>query len=120
MDPTAVDQTSPADENAVSVLEEFAEAGWSVNHLIRPGGAIECGRCGATSPVDRWSIGAQHRIEGASDPDALQLVVGAACPQCEAQGVIVLGYGPTASDDDGDVLLGLHLDDAHDPIASTS
>lgn len=107
------------DESAVPVLQEFADAGWSINHIVRSDGDVECGECGESSSADRWTVEAQHRIEGASDPDDLQLVAGMLCPECEAKGSIIIGYGPNASDNDGDVLLGLDLDDVSDPIAST-
>ncbi|MEP1126375.1 MAG: hypothetical protein ABJH68_21030 [Ilumatobacter sp.] len=120
-DPTSTSSTpsGPGDQSALSVLATFADGGWSIDHLVRPGGEIECGRCGESTLADRWRGEAEHRIEGASDPDDLQLAAGISCPRCEAQGAIVLGYGPMASDDDADVMLALDLDDAIDPVASS-
>ena len=46
-------------------------------------------------------------MEGASDPADMQLVVGATCPSCAATGVLSLHYGPTAGEDDADVLVSL-------------
>ena len=46
-------------------------------------------------------------MEGASDPDDMTLVVAARCPHCGAGGVVVLGYGPTASEADAAVLVRL-------------
>lgn len=121
--PDSMDASDPTefpatDESAVEVLEDFAEAGWTANHLVRPEGEIKCGTCEETSSADRWVAEAEHRIEGASDPDDMQLVVGLSCPECEARGAIVIGYGPNGSVDDGDVLRRLDLDDVSDPIAS--
>lgn len=110
-------QPDEADESAVSVLQDFANEGWATNHIVRSGGVIECGACGEQSSADRWLVGAQHRIEGASDPDALQLVVGVSCPHCEEQGALVLAYGPNASTDESDLMLQLELDDVPDPVA---
>ncbi|MGB3736595.1 MAG: hypothetical protein WA964_16665 [Ilumatobacter sp.] len=121
MEPNDPLPTAATDENAVAVLAEFAEAGWGENHVVRAGGDIECGRCGETAAADRWTAQAQHRIEGASDPDALQLVVGLECPNCEARGAIVIGYGPNGSDEDGEIVMNLDMaDDLADPIASAS
>ena len=120
MEDNVAPPSSLGDESAVSVLEEFADAGWTVDHLVRSSGEIECGRCNEVVSADRWLIGAQHRIEGASDPDDMQLAVGLACPQCEARGAIVIGYGPMASENDSDVMLRLDLDDVADPIAAST
>ena len=66
-----------------------------------------CGACRAASPAGAFGVGLQRRLEGASDPDDMQLVVGATCPACGAQGVLSLHYGPTAGEDDADVLVAL-------------
>lgn len=117
MSTTDESQPDETDESAVSVLEDFANEGWATNHIVRSDGAIECGACGEQSSADRWAVGAQHRIEGASDPDALQLIVGVSCPHCEDQGALVLGYGPNASTDESDVMLRFDLDEVPDPVA---
>ena len=52
------------------------------------------------------------RLEGASDPADMSLVVPLDCPDCGARGVLVLRYGPEASMEEADVLavLDLHTD----------
>lgn len=111
---------SPADDGAVAVLAAFSDEGWSLNHIVRSHGRIACGECGEESRSSEWSAGAEHRIEGASDPDDMQLVVGAACPRCHGKGAMLFVYGPAASAEDTDALAGLDLSDVTDPVAAPS
>ncbi len=99
---------APSDNTTVeAVLTAFADEGFTVELWSRPGGRILCGACRATSPAGEFEIGLQRRLEGASDPADMQLVVGAACPACGAKGVLSLHYGPTAGEDDADIVVTL-------------
>lgn len=106
-----------ADAPVTSVLDRFAEAGWSANSLVRDGGRVECGACGEEQAAGDVDVEAVHRIEGASDPDDLQMVVGVRCQGCSEGGALVLGYGPNASEEDAEVYSAIDLDGAPDPIA---
>ena len=88
------DQTA-TDTPVVEVLREFAADGWTTS-----------------------DIGAMHRVEGASDPSDMQLVVGMTCPVCLTSGVVVLGYGPAASELDQQFLAALDDSVAIDPVAN--
>ena len=48
-----------------------------------------------------------RRLEGASDPDDMLAVLALECPNCGLRGSLVLNYGPTATEEDAAVLLGL-------------
>lgn len=97
---------TPSDNTTMdTVLACFAEEGFTVALWGRPGGRIRCGACSTTSPAGDFAIGRQRRLEGASDPADEQLVVGATCPACGAKGVLSLHYGPTAAEDDADILV---------------
>lgn len=99
---------APSDNtSAVAVVASFQEEGYDAELWARPGGQLLCGACRATSPAAALAIGRQRRLEGASDPDDMQLVVGATCPSCGTRGVISLHYGPNASEEDADVLVAL-------------
>ena len=99
---------SPSDNTVVeSVLAALADAGFTGALWSKPGGQILCGTCHTTSPAGSFTVGMQRRLEGASDPADMQLVVGATCPACGAKGVLSLHYGPTAGEDDADVLVAL-------------
>lgn len=99
---------APSDNTtAGDVVSSFRQDGYGGELWVVAGGNIRCGVCGVTSPAATFVIGRQRRLEGASDPDDMQLVVGATCPSCGARGMFALHYGPTAGEDDADVLVAL-------------
>lgn len=107
------------DESVVDVLEAFERAGWTSNHVARPGGIIVCGQCGTEVSADAVSVDVMHRVEGASDPDDMQIVVGVACPSSGTRGSLVLSYGPKAADVDAELTVALEFpDQPKDPIGS--
>lgn len=110
------DPANPADTSTVTVLERFAEDGWTVNHMVTDRGDVECGACSTTANTESWEVGAEHRVEGASDPDDLQLVVGLTCPQCSARGAVVVAYGPSGSEADAEFVKAVDLSGASDPL----
>jgi hypothetical protein len=98
----------PSDNTAEqAVLIAYAEQGYTAWLWSKPGGRILCGACRQMSPASAYEIGLQRRLEGASDPADMQLVIGATCPSCGAKGVLSLHYGPTAGEEDADVLVAL-------------
>ncbi len=90
-----------------AVIASFQDEGYLAELWAQPEGQVRCGACGVTSPAAAFSVGRQRRLEGASDPDDMQLVVGAICPACGARGVLTLQYGPKASQQDADVVVAL-------------
>ena len=99
---------APSDNtSAAAVLGSFQRDGYEAELWAKPGGRVLCGACRVTSPAATFTIGRERRLEGASDPDDMQLVVGATCPSCGARGVISLHYGPNGGEDDADVLAAL-------------
>jgi hypothetical protein len=99
----------PSDyETASGVLRNLAEVG--VAEQFAPGataGTLRCSACGSESAAQRFELLDERRLEGASDPDDMVLIVAARCPVCAAQGAVVLGYGPEASPEDSDVVRAL-------------
>ncbi len=114
------DNAVPADLSLVPVLGIFEEAGWTANDITRPDGIMKCGSCSKESPAGAARIEALHRIEGASDPEDMQTVLGLRCPECEARGVLVAAHGPAASEQDDEFLAAITLDadDIIDPVAA--
>lgn len=47
------------------------------------------------------------RVEGASDPADLSMLVAVECPNCGTRGALVVRYGPEASADEADLLVAL-------------
>ncbi len=107
-EPTGTERGVPSDNtDLLHVLAGLADEGFTHNLTPRPGAALRCDECGGTSPVDAFDVVRSRRLEGASDPDDLQLVVAARCPGCGTGGVAVVGYGPTAGEEDADVVAAL-------------
>ncbi len=99
---------APSDNtSAGAVLAFFRQEGYEAELWAKPGGQVLCGACRVTNPASELTIDLERRLEGASDPDDMQLVVGATCPSCGARGVVSLHYGPNAGEDDADVLVAL-------------
>ena len=89
-------------------LAELADQGYAADlHPSGEGGRLTCGACQSVSDAADFHVGVERRLEGASDPDDMVLVVGATCPVCGTGGVVVLGYGPDASSADSDVVVAL-------------
>ena len=91
-----------------AVLDRLADDGFDVafSPADEPG-RLHCAACGNTSPAAAFDVLHERRLEGASDPDDMVLVVAASCPACGRGGAVVLGYGATASEADADVLVAL-------------
>ncbi len=111
------DEMPATDDSVTSVLETFADDGWTENHVARPGGTMKCGRCGTETGSSELRVDAMHRVEGASDPEDMQMVLGIVCPNCEAHGALVASYGAAASEQDSEFVVDLDLDDSTDPVA---
>ena len=108
-----------ADAPLLEVLDRFRSAGWTENHTATDDAQLRCGSCRAISSPSSIRIEAQHRTEGASDPQDMLYVFGFSCPECGARGAVVAGYGPTASEPDQRLLAALGDDhDAIDPVAT--
>ncbi len=87
----------------VDALATLKEAGYSADFRAE-GGMLVCGSC--THPVDPAEVEIERvfRFEGESDPDDEAAVFGLHCADCDVRGIYVVGYGPSMSADDADVL----------------
>ncbi|MCU1497802.1 MAG: hypothetical protein JWM47_1755 [Acidimicrobiales bacterium] len=98
----------PSDNTALlSLLGALADDGFDTSFSAVRNGRLRCGACGEEHPAASFEVFRLRRLEGASDPDDMQLVAAARCPACSARGVAVLGYGPNASEVDSDVVVAL-------------
>ncbi len=88
----------PSDHTTLSsILEDYANAGFDGQFEAASESAITCVKCDRDSPPSEFAMAGLRRLEGASDPDDMLSVVAVCCPQCGAQGTLVLGFGPNAS-----------------------
>ncbi|MEZ5183368.1 MAG: hypothetical protein R2702_16070 [Acidimicrobiales bacterium] len=94
----------PNDEDeAQSVIARLAADGWSEQLIPGPDPAtLRCGRCREVHPLGGWTIDDERRLEGASDPADMVLVVAATC-RAAAPGH-GRAAGPEASATDSDLV----------------
>jgi hypothetical protein len=102
-------QTRPQDGEVTlsEVLAGYAEGGYTASFTPLEGGSVECHVCNSKASASRVKMSSLRRMEGASDPDDMVAVVAIECPSCNAKGTLVLGFGPTAAEEDSDVLRSL-------------
>ncbi len=91
-------------DTLVGVLRQASDNGFATQFTARPDGSVVCESCGEASPASAIDTVREHRLEGASDAADMMLVVEASCPACETGGVLTLGYGPNATEEDHAVL----------------
>lgn len=111
-DPDAADhgvRGVPSDNDSLTgVLSSMREDGYPGD--LRPSddqGNVVCGTCDAVIAAADLTDIEERRMEGASDPSEMMLVVGARCPACDSKGVLVLSYGPAAGAEDSAVVVAL-------------
>ncbi|CAN5762399.1 hypothetical protein BH23ACT2_BH23ACT2_01360 [soil metagenome] len=87
VDPRSTDPVEgvPGDNtNLVAMLDSLAGEGFDANLTAVADASLRCGSCGQASRADSYDIARVRRLEGASDPDDMQMVVAATCPNCGA------------------------------------
>jgi hypothetical protein len=94
-------------ETLLDVLARYTREGWSSQFAARADGRVECESCHHVVDAADVPVLELRRLEGASDPDDMLAVVAIECPNCGLRGSLVLNYGPTATEEDASVLLGL-------------
>lgn len=95
---------TPSDNTTlIEVIEGYRTSGFDSDFSTLEGAQIRCDSCGAESDAAQFVIESLRRLEGASDPDDMLAVIATECPACDAQGTLILGYGPMASGEDIDV-----------------
>lgn len=96
--------TVPDSATVAELLERYENQGFVTSFSVVEGGGLRCGACRTVSDAATVAVTALSRAEGASNPDDMAAVAVVTCPWCSMAGTVVLGYGPTASPEDGDVL----------------
>jgi hypothetical protein len=94
-------------ETLLDVLARFTQQGWSSQFAAQSGGTVECESCHHVMAAADVPVLELRRLEGASDPDDMLAVVAVECANCGLRGSLVLNYGPTSTEEDAAVLLGL-------------
>jgi hypothetical protein len=68
---------------------------------------LRCSSCKELHEPSDARVEAVIRVEGPSDPADASIIFGLSCARCGQRGVLVTAYGPAASPDEAEVLLGL-------------
>lgn len=98
----------PNDNTSLTaVLSSYAAAGFASSFSTTEDSQILCEHCNRASDPGHVAMSSLRRLEGASDPADMCAVLALTCPHCDVRGVAVLGFGPMASAEDGDVLRAL-------------
>lgn len=97
--------------DAVTVSElvaAYEKQGYVTPFTVEPEAKVKCGACRTASKAEDVHVDAMSRAEGPSDPADMAIVAVVRCPWCSVAGVLVAGYGPAASPEDGDVVVSLY------------
>ncbi len=89
------------------VIDGYRASGFASDFWAEEPGCLRCGSCNSVVEARRVPMHSMRRLEGASDPADLVVVVASTCPVCGSQGTVVLGYGSMASAVDAEVLIAL-------------
>ncbi|MDW3212394.1 MAG: hypothetical protein R8G01_00230 [Ilumatobacteraceae bacterium] len=116
-DPNTPDEASGG-STLLEVLAEAADDGFSQQIVVTDDGDLRCTKCDTTVAPADFDVVGFRRLEGASDPSDMLIVVWGTCDGCGEGGVATVGYGPNAGPADGAVLDALDLDDATDEVGS--
>ena len=95
----------PADGTTLTdVLEAFAHAGFVGSFSVTDDSRLQCHECEAVSSPRRVEMASLRQLEATSEHDDVFVAVAVTCPSCASRGTLILGFGPTAPPEDGDVL----------------
>lgn len=111
------DPAMPTDEPLASTAHDV-ERGADVDDgqfRADPDAEVHCFTCSRAFAASSVDASAARRLEGASDPADMLLVVAVTCPHCGASGALTLSYGPEATLEDAEVLRALERDPAIPP-----
>ena len=85
----AVPTNNPTDSSLMAVLADLDRAGWAGQFMALEGGDVRCLTCRGEFPASTIEADEARRLEGASDPADMLIVVPLTCPHCATKGVLV-------------------------------
>lgn len=89
-----------------AALAHLAAEGYTEDFSAASHG-VQCKHCEGTHSSEGAIVERVFRFEGASNPDDQAIVLGLRCRHCDAQGVLVTGYGPSTDPDQVSLILSL-------------
>lgn len=103
----AAEQLTATDTSLTAVLADLEAAGWAGQMMAVEDGGVRCLTCREEFPAAGVEADEVRRLEGASDPADMLIVVPIQCPYCSTKGVLVANYGADASPEEADVVAAL-------------
>jgi hypothetical protein len=99
---------APSDNTtAVAEIDELREQGYRADLVVGEGGVVRCTQCQHEEQPGDLDVDVFRRLEGASEPDEMSAILAITCRECGTKGIVMVGYGPNASPEEGDLLLGV-------------
>jgi hypothetical protein len=89
------------------VVQDLAADGWRERFAPLEGGEVRCPSCGAELPASDLPTEGLRRVDGATDPSDVAVVVPVTCPTCTTRGVVVVRSGLDGGPEDTDVVAAL-------------
>lgn len=96
--------TYAQDRTLTEVLEAMADEGYAGDFTALEGGEVRCLACREVWSAELLDADRATRLEGASDPSEMAIVIPGACPSCGTEGTVVAQFGPDASAAESDVV----------------
>ena len=110
---------APSDNTtAVAEIDDLREQGYGADFVVGEGGVVRCTKCRHEERPEDVEVDVFRRLEGASDPDDMSAILAMTCRECGTKGIAMVGYGPRASADEGDLLLAVDTPEDGGPDAS--
>lgn len=97
----------PQDQPLQEVVTSLDAQGFDGQFRAGDDATIQCLTCRETFPASTLSADDVTRLEGASDPADMAIVIPLECPHCAARGTFIANYGPEAAAEDAEVLAAL-------------
>jgi hypothetical protein len=93
-------------ETLVEAMDRLRGAGYELDLFALDGGRLRCGACAEVVDARDATVDEVVRFEGMSNPDDMAILTALSCPNGH-RGLFSAAYGPTASAQEAEVLLGL-------------
>lgn len=95
------------DRSITDDVADLEDDGADAEFAVVKGGRVHCSGCDQVHAAGQMTLLEVRRQEGKSDPSEMSAVVKLRCQHCGTEGALVVGFGPSASAEDQDVLLAL-------------
>jgi hypothetical protein len=96
--------TFDSDAGILPIIQRLEAEGYKGQFAAKAGGRIRCLTCGQERMAEAYEDARLVRVDVETDPDGQSVIAALTCPTCHAAGTLTVSYGPSSSQDDGEVL----------------